>query len=169
MERDSSKVCWDKLGVGHCVCTSTGQWATSHLTTGRALRGVEEELAGDSILPQMSQLAIKTWHRYCVYIIDKFITCWEKNLFFNCMTNYSICQFSWCKYSFSGLFQYTNLRSLDTELGRDVHSQLHPPLPWPHPLLPISTQGLWICSNGIFHPELIICDTHPKEVRILML
>lgn len=169
MERASSKICWDKLGVGHCVYTSTGQWATSHLTTGRTLKGVEE-LAGDSVLSQMSQLAIKTWHRYCMCVYYKQIYhMLRKKISFNCMTNFSICQFSWCKYSFSGLFQYTNLRSLDTELRRDIHSKLHQTLPWPHPLLPISTQGIWICSHGIFYSELTICDIHPKEVRILML
>lgn len=37
------------------------------------------------------------------------------------------CQFFWCKYSYHGWFQATNMTSLDSELGRNVHS-FHEPV-----------------------------------------
>lgn len=52
-----------------------------------------------SLLRWMAEGQIKTWHSYSVYIL-------EKNLFFNCTAIYSICQFSWYKYSFHEVTGY---------------------------------------------------------------
>lgn len=127
----------------------------------------QREFSGDSFLPWLAEGSIKTWHSYRVYIVNG-STRKKKYLFLNCMTISSICQFSWYKYSPHGLFQDTNMRSLDTELGRDV--QPAPAHHWPA-LTPHSPSPavLPTCSDGIFHPELIVCDTHPEGVRILML